>query len=147
QTQGQYDDFILQLECRTNGKYLNSGVFFRCLPGLYQQGYEAQIRNQCADGNRSKPVDFGTGAIYRRQPARRVVSFDRDWFTMTLIAHGRHMAVWVNGYQTTDFTDDRPAGENARQSCCLTKGPISLQGHDPTTDLSFRNFRVAELKK
>ena len=41
QTTGSYGDFLLQLECRTNGKNLNSGVFFRCRPGEYQQGYEA----------------------------------------------------------------------------------------------------------
>src|SRR5262249_34546640 len=43
QTQGQWADFVLQLECKTNGERLNSGVFFRCLPGEYQMGYEAQI--------------------------------------------------------------------------------------------------------
>ena len=35
--------------------------------------------------------------------------------------------------------------DNARNGCRLEKGPISLQGHDPTTDLSFRNLRIAEL--
>jgi hypothetical protein len=37
--------------------------------------------------------------------------------------------------------------DNARNGCKLEKGPISLQGHDPTTDLSFRNIRIAELPK
>src|SRR5262249_14213160 len=46
QTVGQWDDFVLQLDCISNGKHLNSGVFFRCKPGEYQQGYEAQIHNQ-----------------------------------------------------------------------------------------------------
>src|SRR5262249_24086580 len=45
QTEGLYDDFVLQIECRTNGPHLNSAVFFRCIPGRYQQGYEAQIHN------------------------------------------------------------------------------------------------------
>jgi hypothetical protein len=48
QTTGQWADFILQLECKTNGDNLNSGVFFRCQPDKYQQGYEAQIQNQHA---------------------------------------------------------------------------------------------------
>jgi hypothetical protein len=146
QTQRQFDDFILQIECRSNGKHLNSGVFFRCLPGQYQQGYEAQIQNGYKDGDRSKPVDFGTGAIYRRQPARRVVSNDHEWFTMTVLAHGKHMATWVNGYQVTDFTDERPPSDNARNGSKTGAGAISLQGHDPTTDLDFRNIRIAELK-
>ena len=39
-------DFLLQLECISHGPHLNSGVFFRCREGEYQNGYEAQIRNQ-----------------------------------------------------------------------------------------------------
>ena len=50
QTDGKYDDFVLQLECITNGKHLNSGIFFRCRPNEYQNGYEAQIRNEFTDG-------------------------------------------------------------------------------------------------
>jgi len=144
QTEGQWADFVLQLDCISNGEHLNSGIFFRCLPGQYQQGYEAQIRNQWMGDDRTKPVDFGTGAIYRRQPARKVVSSDREWFTMTLIVHGNHMATWVNGYQVTDFTDTREKNENARNGSKTGKGAISIQGHDPTTNLSFRNIRLAE---
>lgn len=142
QTAGQYRDFLLQLECKSNGKHLNSGIFFRCLPDQYQQGYEAQIRNQWEGDDRTRPVDFGTGAIYRRQPARKVNATDGEWFCLTILANGRHLATWVNGLQVTDWTDDRPENANARQGACLNPGAISIQGHDPTTDLSFRNFRI-----
>jgi hypothetical protein len=145
QTEREWADFILQLDCISNGDHLNSGVFFRCIPGQFWSGYEAQIRNQWKDGDRTKPVDYGTGAIYNRQPARKVVSSDREWFTMTVAAQGKHLAVWVNGYQTADFTDERPPSDNARKGCKTGKGPISLQGHDATTDLSFRNLRIADL--
>jgi hypothetical protein len=167
QTEGQWANFILQLECISNGNHLNSGVFFRCRPGEYQQGYEAQIRNQFTKeptqeytleeynpksheliGKKKAKytaVDYGTGAIYRRQPARREVARDHEWFTMTVVANGRHFATWINGIQVTDWTDNRPLRDNARNGCRLEKGPISLQGHDPTTDLSFRNLRIAEL--
>ncbi|MBY0525491.1 MAG: DUF1080 domain-containing protein [Gemmataceae bacterium] len=169
QTEGQWDDFVLQLECISNGKGLNSGVFFRCRPGEYQQGYEAQIHNgfteqpmreytlQTFDPESGKVIDtkkvkytatdFGTGAVYNRQPARKQVSKDNEWFTMTVVAQGRHVATWVNGVQVVDWTDTRPVKDNARQGARLEKGPISLQGHDPTTDLSFRNFRIAELPR
>jgi hypothetical protein len=147
QTEKEWKDFVFQGECISNGKHLNSGVFFRCIPGQYQNGYEYQIQNGYKDGDRTKPEDFGTGAIYRRVKARKVVPNDHEWFTMTLIAHGNHIATWVNGYQTVDWTDTRPPNENARNGCKLGAGPISLQGHDKTTDLSFRNLRIAELKK
>jgi hypothetical protein len=44
-----------------------------------------------------------------------------------------------------DYVDTAPLGDNARKGAKVTAGPISLQGHDPTTDLSFRNIRLAEL--
>ncbi len=166
QTEAQFGDFVLQIECRSNGPHLNSGVFFRCIPGRYQQGYEAQIRNQFTSqptqeytvedydpktnklvGKRkvkSTAVDYGTGAIYRRVPDRSAAAKDGEWFTMTVAADGRHLATWVNGVQQADWTDDRPLKDNARNGCRLEKGAISLQGHDKTTDLDFRNIRIAE---
>jgi Domain of Unknown Function (DUF1080) len=144
-TEKEFDNFVLQIECKTIGDSLNSGVFFRCIPGQYQNGYEAQIHNGFIDKDRTKPKDFGTGAIYRRIAARKVVANDNEWFTMTVVADGKHMATWVNGYQTIDWTDDRKENENPRNGYRAAKGPISLQGHDPTTDLLFRNIRIAEL--
>jgi hypothetical protein len=209
-TEGEWDDFILQLDVISNGQRLNSGVFFRCVPGQFWSGYEAQIRNEwlqevkLKDGIthvgqltqkddattlrlyeqkgdryepareppvegqrprnkpplklakadiesvrdlREQPFDFGTGGLYNRQPARKVVSSDGEYCTMTVIAHGDHIAIWVNGYQTVDFTDTAKDAASARQGRKLGKGPISLQGHDPTTDLSFKNIRIAPLAK
>jgi hypothetical protein len=144
-TDKEFDNFVLQFECKTNGKALNSGFFFRCIPGQYQNGYEAQIQNAYKDDDRTKPADFGTGAIYRRIAARKVVSNDNEWFTMTVVADGKHISTWVNGYQTVDWIDDRKENENPRQGFRAAKGPISIQGHDPTTDILFRNIRIAEL--
>ena len=168
QTEGKYDDFVLQLECISNGKHLNSGVFFRCRDGEYQNGYEAQIRNQftaeptqeytleeydplthklvAKKKAKFTAVDYGTGAIYRRQPARKEVAKDGEWFTFTILAHKNHFLTWVNGIQVADWTDNRPPSDNARTGCRLEAGHLSLQGHDPTTDLSFRNFRIAAIK-
>ncbi len=168
QTEGLYDNFVLQVECRTNGKNLNSGVFFRCIPGDYQNGYEAQIHNGFGEAPKeytveeydpkthelkdkkkvkSPALDYGTGAIYRRVPARKQAAKDDEWFTMTVVVDGRHIATWVNGVQMVDWTDNRPAKANPREGCRLEKGAISLQGHDATTDVDFRNLRLAELPR
>ncbi|MGV3721551.1 MAG: 3-keto-disaccharide hydrolase [Actinomycetota bacterium] len=145
QSVGEYGDFVLQMEIISNGQHLNSGVFFRAIPGQFWSGYESQIRNQWQGDDRTKPVDFGTGAIYNRQKARRVIPSDKEWFAKTIVAHGPHLAVWVNGIQVSDFTDTRPAHESARQGYRSKPGVLSLQGHDPTTDLSFRKIRIVEL--
>jgi len=145
ETEGRYDDFVLQLECFVAGDQLNSGIFFRSIPGDYMMGYESQIHNGFRDGDRTKPVDAGTGAIFRRQNARLVIPDDHEWFYKTIIADGPHIAVWVNGYQVTDWRDTRPPHENPRQGKRLEAGSIIIQGHDPTTDLRFRNIRLGKL--
>jgi hypothetical protein len=145
ETGASYGDFIMQLDCRVDGDGLNSGVFYRCIPRDMMNGYECQIHNAIKDNDPTKPADFGTGGIYRRVPARKVVSKDHEWFTMTLVPTGPHVSVWVNGYQVTDWTDDRPEHENPRNGLRVKPGTIALQGHDPTTNLRFRNLKIAEL--
>jgi hypothetical protein len=147
ETKAEYANFVLQLECKVNGKGLNSGIFFRTLREGRWAGYESQINNVFKDGDRTKPADFGTGGIYRRQPARRVVADDGEWFFKTIVADGPHMAVWVNGCQVSDWTDTRPEKENAREGLRLGPGVIAIQGHDPTTDFWFRNIKVAEMPR
>ena len=84
-------------------------------------------------------------AIFRRQRARYVNATDEEWFAVTLNAKGNHFASWVNGLQVTDFTDDRKPDPNPRQGRRDEPGHISLQGHDPQTDASFHNLRIAPL--
>ncbi len=141
----QFADFTLQLEVFSNGKHLNSGVFFRSIPGEVTQGYECQIQNGYQNDDRTQPTDFGTGAFYRRQKARKVAADDFTWFPMTLVVSGDHMAAWVNGYPVSDWTDTRPASDNPREGLRRAAGTLIIQGHDPTTDLSFRNLRAAEM--
>ena len=46
-----------------------------------------------------------------------------------------------------DWTDERPENENPREGRRVAAGHLSLQGHDPTTDLAFRNLRLVETPK
>jgi hypothetical protein len=141
----QFGDFMLQLECITHAKELNSGIFFRCIPGEQMNGYECQIQNGFKLGDRNKPQDCGTGGIYRRVDARRVVANDLEWFQLALLADGPHIAAWVNGEQVTDWTDTRKPDANPRKGLRTEPGTLMIQGHDPTTNISFRNFRAGEL--
>jgi hypothetical protein len=147
ESEAQFGDFVLQLECFSNGKALNSGVFFRSIPGELTNGYECQIQNGYKDGDRTKPADCGTGGFYRRQDARKVNADDFTWFHMTLAADGPHMAAWVNGLQVSDWIDTRAPDKNPRNGLRVEPGTLILQGHDPTTDLSFRNLNAGETPK
>ncbi len=146
ETEGHYADFVLQLECISYAEALNSGIFLRCIPGDVMMGYESQIQNGMLDGDPLKPADCGTGGIFRRQDARRIVAQDNQWFHKTIVMSGNHIAVWVNGYQVSDWYDQRKPDENPRRGLRTKAGSIMIQGHDPTTNLSFRNLRIAELE-
>jgi hypothetical protein len=138
-TEKLLDDFVLQLECRSNGKYLNSGIFFRAIPGEYQNGYEAQVQHDFSlETPKKYLVDEYDPATGKKAGTREVLSKAKDFGTI---------ATWVNGVQQVDWTDNRPAHDNPRNGCREKAGAISIQGHDPTTDLSFRNIRHAVLPR
>lgn len=141
----QLANFVFSMQCRTNSLGLNSGVFFRSIPGEFTNGYESQIQNQGKAGDRSDPVDCGTGGIFRRINARRINADDQQWFNKTIIANGPHIGVWVNGLQVTDWTDRRKPHPNPRKGLRKEQGTFILQGHDPTTDILFRNIKAREL--
>ena len=151
ETDQVYDNFVLQIDIRTNANdpkhHPNSGIFFRGDPKAYWSGYESQIRNEYKENDRAQPVDWGTGAIYFRVATRQVIPNDNEFFSKTIVASGKHLAVWVNGYPVTDFEDTRPEASDARKGARAAAGPISLQAHDPTTNLDFKNIRIAGLPK
>jgi len=148
ETEKTWDNFLFQATAKSNGLALNSGYFFRAIKGSESgmaNGYEVQIHNGIKNNDRTKPENAGTGAIFRRTEARRVVANDNEWFTTTLSAYGSHFSIWINGYQVTDWTDIRNPDENPRKGLRLKAGHISLQGHDPTTDLNFKDLKVSTL--
>ncbi len=148
ETEQTFGNFIFQADSRTNSPLLNSGYFFRAMEGTAEtpsHGYEVQIHNGFVDGDREKPENAGSGAIFRRVEARRVTANDGEWQTTTLVAHGNRIMTWVNGYAVVDWTDDREPNDNPREGRRDAAGHISLQGHDPTTDVNFRNLQAMEL--
>lgn len=147
-------DFVLQLDIIGHGAgydpdvpdsdSLNSGVFYRGVPGVFWKGYESQVKNRWNDRDRTKPYDWGTGGNYGNQPARKVVSTEGQWFKKTVVCNGNENQVWIDGYLVSDFLDMRPVqpGNDAKNGYVPGPGTIHLQGHDPTTDLSFKNIKI-----
>jgi hypothetical protein len=151
ESKAQFDDFVLQLDIRANSAdptfHPNSGIFLRGRPNGYWTGYEVQIRNEFKDNDRTKPVDTGSGGLYFHQPARRVIPSDNQFYTQTVIAQGRHISTWVNGFPIADWEDPYPEGEAGprNKQALLRPGPISLQAHDPKTNLDFKEIRIKSL--
>ncbi len=145
ETEETFGDLMLHVEARTGAEQVNSGIFFRAMEGTEKSpsnGYEFQINHGTQNGDRNRPSDSGTGAIFRRIPARYVVGQDLEWFTATLIAQGDQFASWVNGFQVVNWKDTRAPDENPRKGLRLEAGHLSLQGHDPGTKADFRSIRV-----
>ena len=142
-----YDDFVLLAEYKLPSPEINSGIFFRCIPGDKMMGYECQVSNEMKDGNPLAPADCGTGGIFRRQDARVVAGEPGEWATVVLSARGATIAAWVNGVQVSNVTDTREPHENPRKGTRLDPGTIMIQGHDETTDATFRQFAIATIDK
>jgi len=145
ESKAMYANSVTLVEAKTLSDKLNSGLFFRCIPGSNMDGYECQINNGIIDNNPLKPVDCGTGGIFRRQNARIVLSNDLEWFSMLFVADGTQFCGWVNGVQVSDWKDNRNRDVNPRNGSRVEAGSIMVQAHDPTTDILFRKIDAAEL--
>ena len=155
ESESQHKDFVLQAQARTNVAAVNTGVFFRAETGTEKaksNGYEMQVDNSRQEPEASAPgasddapKNAGTGAIFRRVSARRVVGNDNQWSTVTLIASGPRFSTYVNGYAVVHWEDTRKPDPNPRKGQRLDAGHFSLQGHDPGTDASFRAITASDL--
>jgi hypothetical protein len=143
----QWDDFVLQATYKLARPEVNSGIFFRCIPGEMLEGYECQLNHAVENGNPLFPVDGGAGAIFRRENARVVVGDGTEPTYVTVVAEGLQIATWVNGLQVTDFADTRESNPNPRRGSKRTAGTIALQGHDATTEVEFHRIAVGPIAR
>lgn len=153
ESESQHKDFVLQAQARTNAAAVNTGIFFRAEVGTEKaksNGYEAQVdfsrtEPEASATGADAPKNAGTGAIFRRVNARRVVGNDNQWATVTLIASGPRFSTYVNGYAVVHWEDTRKPDPNPRKGQRLDAGHFSLQGHDPGTDASFQAITISDI--
>lgn len=129
-----FTDFELRADVLTRPG-ANSGIYVRTAfqpTGWPSRGYEVQVNNSHTDWRR-------TGSLYGVRDVRESLP-DDSWFAVRVVVQGRRVRVWVNDRQTVDFTE--PAGGDTR----LTGGTIALQGHDPDSEVRYRNLLVRPLR-
>lgn len=85
ETKEAFDNFVLLAEYKLPTAEMNSGIFFRCIPGDEMMGYECQLSNEIKDDNPLTPADCGSGGIFRRQDARVVAGDVDQWATVVLV--------------------------------------------------------------
>jgi len=129
-----FEDFELRADVMTRPG-ANSGIYVRTAfqPADWpSQGYEVQVNNSHTDWRR-------TGSLYGVRDVREAEP-DDAWFTVRVIVQGRRVQVLVDDRQTVDYTE--PADSATR----LTGGTIALQGHDPGSEVHYRNILVRPLR-
>lgn len=139
-----HGDVCIQATMLTQSENTNSGIFFRCIPGEDMNGYECQVHHGFL-GDRRRPADGGSGAIFRRQNARAVLSDEGKPVHVTIVADGARFATWVEGVQVVQWEDTRPPNANPRKGLRKEPGTIMLQGHDPGTKIEFLGMQISPI--
>ena len=137
-------NMCLQATALTLTENVNSGIFFRCIPGEDMNGYECQIHHGFKE-DRRRAVDAGSGSIFRRQNAKAVLSDEGKPVHVTIVADGPTFATWVEGVPVVSWTDTRAANDNPRKGLRTEAGTIMLQGHDPGSQTEFKSLLICPL--
>jgi hypothetical protein len=135
-----FKNFELKLDVKT-WPGSNSGVFIHTPwqeASTPAKGYEIQICNSCSDPRR-------TGGNYGIQDVKEAPAKDNEWFTMTIRVEGKRIVAKVNDKVTSDYTEEPNLTRPSWPGRVLTSGTIALQGHDPTSEIHFRNIKIKAL--
>jgi hypothetical protein len=138
----EYADFELRFEAKLVGQGNNAGVQFRSqrLPKTHEM-----IGYQCDAGGWSKGTIWGF--LYDESRRRKMlaeapqeelkkhVKPKGEWNKLVVRAEGPRIQIWLNGYQTVDFTEtDKDIPLNGR---------LGLQIHGgPPAECHYRNLRI-----
>ena len=135
---GEYADFILELECRHEGRG-NSGIQFRShIIKDTMYGWQADF-DPSNHPQHNGVYDEGGKRRWIALPEGDAVRAVRphDWNRYRITAVGDHVKVESNGITTCDFHDPQ-----------FTRGVIALQVHsgkEPPVHVRFRNIRLRVL--
>jgi hypothetical protein len=95
-----------------------------------------QVNNSHGDPSR-------TAGLYGIVDNPVVPAADNQWFLLSIRVAGKHITTRVNGRVVCDYTEpddvQRPPQYAGR---LVGSGTFALQGHDPGSEVHFRNLRV-----
>jgi hypothetical protein len=120
----------------------NSGIYFHTHyqeGGWPNSGFEVQVNNSHTDWKR-------TGSLYDVVNIKEVYVKDMEWFTEYVKVEGKHVIVKINNKTVVEYTepdDFKPAP--GQTDHFLSSGTFALQGHDPKSEVHFKNIQVKVL--
>ncbi|MDA0752128.1 MAG: DUF1080 domain-containing protein [Verrucomicrobia bacterium] len=139
-TEKTYKNFELRLQFKLVGEATNAGVQIRTrrIPDHHEViGYQADLGQHY------------TGCLYDESRRRRILAEpDReelakvlkadDWNDYVIRCEGKRIQLWINGYQTVDYTEEDSSIEQ--------DGVIAVQIHSgPAGEAWYRSIRIREL--
>lgn len=137
---GKFKNFELKLDISTRPK-ANSGVYFHTefqKDGWPAKGYEVQVNNTHGDPKK-------TAGLYNVKDNPEAPAKDGEWFTMTIKVVGKHITTSVNGKVIVDYTEEEHPPRKANPGRLIGSGTFALQGHDPGSEVHYRNIFVKPL--
>ena len=120
----------------------NSGIYFHTAyqeTGWPDKGFEVQVNNSHTDWKR-------TGGLYDIKDVRETPAEDNVWFTERIVVEGRRIRTYVNDELVVDYVepeDFTPADNHPQR--VLSSGTFALQGHDPESEVYYKNIMVRPL--
>ena len=136
-----FSNFELKLDVLTFPK-ANSGVYFHTqwqAVGWPDKGYEVQVNNSHSDTSRS-------GGLWGVRDFTPVLAPDGQWFTLAIRVQGKHVVTTIDGQPVVDYTEEtNPPRAKGLEQRLLASGTFALQGHDPGSEVHFRNIKVRRL--
>ena len=123
-------------------KGANSGFYFHTAfqpDGWPDKGFEVQVNNTHTDWKK------GAG-LYDIQDNKVAPAKDDEWYNMSIRVEGKHVVIKVNGAVITDYTepeDFQPKPNHAGRK--IDHGTFAIQGHDPGSEVHFKNILVQPL--
>jgi hypothetical protein len=138
-----FADFRLRAEVNPTG--ISAGaICFRCGRELLNDkgpaGYETRIGPSMVF---AQPYQTGTLVLRAPGAAGRILRKvekapvpDNAWFTMEIVARGKHIVIKVDDKTVVDYSDDKES---------YTQGRIALQAFAPQTAVHFRKIEIKRL--
>ncbi len=120
----------------------NSGVYIHTEfldSGWPAKGYEVQVNNTHRDVKK-------TAGLYGIKDNLEAPAKDGEWFTMSIRVEGKHVVTKVNGKVIVDYTEEeKPERKGQFTGRVISHGTFALQGHDPGSEVHFKNIMVKPL--
>jgi len=136
-----FKDFELKMQVKTFPK-ANSGVYFHTQwqeVGWPSKGYEVQVNNSHSDTSR-------TAGLWGVRDYREVAVPDGQWFTLSITVEGKRIVTKVDGKVIVDYTEEaNPERKKGLEQRLIGSGTFALQGHDPESEVHFREILVRKL--